>query len=64
MSNAFHSQCNGYLAKAFCFSYLNLDKDTVPDTTYNTKKEIWVFYSSKLIIKAHLSSDSNNNLCP
>ena len=50
------------------FSKKYLGRNTVPDTTWNSKKQIWALLRLKLvfisIINAHFSSDSNNSLCP
>ena len=49
--------------KLFALAIWNLGRDTVSDTTW-TKYRTGVFTPQIMIIKADLSSDSNNNLCP
>ena len=43
-------------------------RDTAPDTTWSSKEKIEVFLPFKLAfistMKAHLSIDCNNSLCP
>ena len=51
--------------KALYFSCLNLSRDTVLDTTLNSKKQIE--FTSQISVyfdyQAYLSGDSNNSLC-